>query len=428
MNALPSLAAGVPLPGARSTHATRRAALAELAAAGWPNRKREAWRYTDLEPLASAALDLVAPPAAGDRVGAAARALDDIVGVEHDRALVLLDGQRVLGLGAAGLAELEVVDPESRWSAFADAFAGAPAAARYPLAALNTAFTQHGLWLRVPAGTIIERPVHLVILSSGRPGLAAQPRIVVDVEPGARITLIQHFVDAAGTRGWTNAVTQLRQARGSSVELYRAQRHDTSCTHTSLLTARMAADAQLNAFYLELGGGLVRNDVEISLAEPGARVELNGVFLAGSGQHIDTHTIIDHAARETHSVERFRGIIGEHGRGVFNGKVIVRPNSQRIEATQSSDNLLLGEHAEIDTKPELEIYANDVKCSHGATVGELDADQLFYLRSRGLGDAESRELLTTAFATVVLDRIRTTPERNRALDLVAERLRTLGRG
>lgn len=428
MSALPSLAAGVPLPGEGSTHAARRAALAALAAAGWPSRKREAWRYTDLEPLASAVLDLVAPPATGDGVGAAGRLLDDIVGVERDRVLVLLDGQRVPGLGATTLAELEVADPESRWSAFADGFAGAPAAARYPLAALNTAFTQHGLWLRVPADTLVEKPVHLVVLSSGRPGLAAQPRIVVDVEPGARITLIQHFVDAAGTRGWTNGVTQIRQARGSSVEFYRVQRHDTACTHTSLLTAGIAADADLNVFYLELGGGLVRNDVEISLAEPGARVELSGLFLAGSGQHIDTHTIIDHAARETHSTEHFRGIIGERGRGVFNGKVIVRPNAQRIEATQNSDNLLLGEHAEIDTKPELEIYANDVKCSHGATVGELDTDHLFYLRSRGLSDTEARELLTTAFAAVVLDRIRTPPERTRARDLVAERLGTLGRG
>lgn len=427
MSAAVPLIAGVTLPGPAASHGMRRAALAALEAAGWPNRKREAWRYTDLEPLARATLDLRPSPAPDAAVEEAARTLEGVVGDERDWALVLLDGRRVPGLGAGTLADVAIADPASR-SSDATEHPAELAAERFPLAALNTAFTEDGLWLRIPAGSTVAHPIHLVVIASSRTRLAAQPRIVVDVERDARVTLIQHFVDVAdGVGGWVNSVVQIRQAPRSSVTLYRFQRHAAARTHTSLLSARLAAEAELNAFYLDLGGGLVRNDVELVLAEPGARAELGGVFLAGAGQHVDNHTVIDHAAGETESAEYFRGIIGERGRGVFNGKAIVRPNAQRIEATQRSDNLLLGEHAEIDAKPELEIYANDVKCSHGCTVGELDADHLFYLRSRGLAEAEARELLTTAFAAAAIERIAVESERARAQALVAERLRGLER-
>jgi Fe-S cluster assembly protein SufD len=421
------LTAGAELPGPAATQEARRVALAALAASGWPSRKREPWRYTDLEPLARAGLELMPAAAGGADVAAAEQMLESLTAAPRNRVLVLLDGQRVAGLGATAIESLELSAPESRWSSFAAGFAHQAPATRYPLAALNTAYTQQGLWVRVPAGTILAEPVHIVVMGSTRAALAAQPRIVIDVEESARITLVQHFVDMApGTTGWVNGVTQIRQAPSSIVELYRLQRHDASRTHTSLLSAQLAADAELSAFYLDLGGNLVRNDVEVTLAGRGARAELIGLFLAGAGQHIDNHTTIDHAAGETRSAEQFRGIVGNRGHGVFNGKVIVRPGSQRIDATQSSDNLLLGEHAEIDTKPELEIYANDVKCSHGATVGELDIDQLFYLRSRGLDAAAARDLLTTAFAAVIVERLRDESVRTLAQDLVTERLRALG--
>jgi Fe-S cluster assembly protein SufD len=422
------LVAGVPLPGPPPSASVRRAALASLEAAGWPNRRREAWRYTDLEPLARAAFELKPGPVVDAPLAGARSALHALDADVRDRALVLVDGRRVAGLGAPQLANLEVTDPASHWADMEASVAKALPAARFPLAALNTAFTEDGLRLRVPAGISIDLPVHVVIMSSNRPDLATQPRIVVDLEEGARITLIQHFVDASpGVVGWVNCVTELRQAPRSRLELYRFQRHGANRTHTSVLTAGLASGAELTAFYLDLGGGLVRNDVEITLAGAGARAALNGVFIAGAGQHIDNHTVIDHVVGETHSAEYFRGIVGERGRGVFSGKVIVQPNSQRIEATQRSDNLLLGEHAEIDSKPELEIYANDVKCSHGSTVGELDAEQLFYLRSRGLGDAEARELLTTAFAATAIELMGAEAERARALALVSHRLRHLER-
>ncbi len=162
----------------------------------------------------------------------------------------------------------------------------------------------------------------------------------------------------------------------------------------------------------------MRNDVQVGLRGVGARTELFGLFVAGEGQHIDNHTTIRHAAGQTQSRENFRGVVGNRGRGVFNGKVIVEPGCQRIDAEQRNDNLLLGEQAEVDTKPELEIYANDVKCSHGSTVGDLDAEQLFYLQTRGLSAADARSVLTTAFAATIIDHIRDETLRAQALERV----------
>jgi len=251
----------------------------------------------------------------------------------------------------------------------------------------------------------------------------------LDKRTSVPFNLVQHFVDCGQhSPGWTNCVTQIKQSPASQLELYRFQRHAEGHAHTSLLTAELAADASLTVGYFDLGGRLVRNDVHIDLRGVGARTELIGLFLAGAGQHVDDHTTIRHAAGETRSRETFRGIVGNRGRGVFNGKVIVEPKCQRIDAEQRNDNLLLGEQAEIDTKPELEIYANDVKCSHGTTVGELDAEQLFYLRARGLDAAEARRMLTTAFATTVIEHIRDADLRSQALEHVTARLLRLVAG
>jgi Fe-S cluster assembly protein SufD len=414
-----------PLPGAPATQADRRAALAELAAAGWPTRRRERWRYTDLEPLAEADYTLAAGAADASLVDAAARALDEAGGVDPARRLVLVDGRRVERLGSSTLGPLEIRAPESQWPSFMADFAARVDPARHPLAALNTAFTENGLWLRVPAGTDVGAPVHIALVGSGRRDVAAQPRIVVDVEKGARIAIVQHFIDASDVPGWTNCVTQIRQAADSDVDVQRFQRHAAARAHTSVLAAEVGAGAKLRVGYFDFGGRLVRNDVDVALTAAGAQAELYGVFLAGAGQHVDNHSLIDHVAGETRSVEEFRGIVGDGGRGVFNGKVIVRPGAQRIDARQSNDNLLLGDRGEIDTKPELEIYANDVKCSHGSTVGELDAEQLFFLRSRGLGPDAAREILTTAFAAVTIERVRDPELRALALELAGARLRSL---
>ena len=420
--ALPSLA-DRPLPGPGSTWSRRRIALAELAAAGWPQRRRERWRYTDLEPLAQAGFD-VAPAAPGDaELQAAATLLGSLTGTAPR--LVFVDGHFSRQLSGALPSGIEALDLDAQWSEFDSGWASDIATTEHPLAALNTAFSQRGLWVRVHAGTAPPQAVHVVHIGSNRLKLAAQPRVVLEIGEDARLTLIEQIVDAGAGSGWLNAVTQVRQGARSHLDLYRLQQHGERQAHTSLLAAQLAADAELRVGYVDLGGRLVRNDVDIALRERGARVELFGLFVAGAGQHLDNHTTIVHAAPETRSDEAFRGIIGDHGRGVFNGKVVVRPKAQRIDARQSNDNLLLGAHAEIDTKPELEIYADDVKCSHGTTVGELDPDHLFYLRARGIDADDARHMLTTAFAASVLERVRDEAWRARLVDLVTARLGTL---
>jgi len=420
------LTAGVGVPGPEPTRPARLHALAALGAAGWPTRRRESWRYTDLEPLAAAKFALVPDAIDRDSVAAARRVLADASLGDSARQLVLLDGERVQDLGASALPDVEVTSPEAHWDEFVAAFAKPIGAAEYPLAALNTAFSRRGLWIRVRAGVVVRAPIHLVLVGSARTSIAAQPRIVIELERGAEATFVQHFVDcAADSAGWSNGVTHLKQGAGSRLAFHRLQRHANGVTHTSLLSAELAESAELSAGYFDLGGRLVRNDIAIALRGPGARADLFGLFLAGRDQHIDDHTLIRHAAGSTVSTESFRGIIGNRGRGVFNGKVVVEPGCQRIDARQSNDNLLLGEHAEIDTKPELEIYANDVKCSHGSTVGELDAEQLFYLRARGLSDAEARSLLTTAFAATIVEQVADLDLRESTLAHVTARLAAL---
>jgi Fe-S cluster assembly protein SufD len=420
------LTAGVALPGPALTRAARLNALVELGAAGWPTRRREQWRYTDLEPLATGGFDLAPKALDRETIAAAQRLLADASLGPTARQLVLVDGERVAELGAAELDDVAVTTPEARWDEFVAAFAQPVGAKEYPLAALNTAFSRRGLWIKVQSGVAVAAPIHIVLVGSSRTNVAAQPRIVVELEPGARATVVQHFVDCApDSRGWSNVVTHVKQGAASRLDFQRLQRHAHGVVHTSLLSAELGEAAELRAGYFDLGGRLVRNDIAIALRAVGARTELFGLLLAGQGQHVDDHTLIRHAAGATVSSENVRGIIGERGRGVFNGKVVVEPGCQRIDARQSNDNLLLGENAEIDAKPELEIYANDVKCSHGSTVGELDSEQLFYLRARGLSDMEARRVLTAAFATTIVEQIADAELRDAALAHVTARLAAL---
>jgi Fe-S cluster assembly protein SufD len=403
----------------------RAAALADFAAAGLPTPRRETWRYTSLQPLAASPFDWAPPPPDRAAISAAVAVLAS-AGLGSAPRAVLIDGHLVAALSAPTVsAGIELGSLRHHWERFAERHSTRPAGAEHPLAALNTALLRDGVWLRVRDGVQSEQPIHVVAIASDRAGLAPQPRLVIELGRGAAATVVQHFLDAGDPAGWINGVTQIDLAPQSKLSLYRLQQHGARQTHTALLSADVAAGAALTAGYVDLGGRLIRNDVAVRLREPGASAEIFGVFLAAHGQHVDEHTRIDHLAPETRSAETFRGIIGHRGRGVFNGKVVVHRDAQRIDARQSSDNLLLGDHAEIDTKPELEIYADDVKCSHGSTVGELDEQQLFYLRSRGVAEREARELLTQAFAASVLERIDAASVREHAAHLVAARLRSI---
>jgi Fe-S cluster assembly protein SufD len=387
-------------PALRDGAPRRRGALAALESVGFPTPRRENWRYTDLKSVAGSPFDFAPPaPSSADVAAARERLAAAPLGLEAER-FVLVDGHPAAELCSSGAtARVEVLSGGSA------AGAGEERVREHALSSLNAAFAQHEIRVRVGAGERPSVPLELVLVASGRQELAPQPRVAIELEKGAELAVVLRLVDCGAPAHWINSVVRIEQAAGSRLAFHRLQEHGHEQAHTGLLAATLAADAQLAVAFVDLGGRLIRNDIDVRLAEAGAAVEMFGVFLAAGGQHVDDHTRIDHIGQRTRSDETFRGIIGERGRGVFNGKVVVHRAAHGTDARQSNDNLLLGEHGEIDTKPELEIYADDVKCSHGSTVGELDTDQLFYMRSRGIDEPSARRLLTVAFASSVLERI-----------------------
>lgn len=403
---------------AEDADAERRRAFDRFLAAGFPSTRSEDWRYTDLKPIRDREFEFAPPaPAAATLERVRARLAESGLCTSGEPCAVFVDGHHVSALSATAAAAGLAIEPLRP-----PAPAVAEPARAHPLAALNAAFARGAVSIRVPEGGSPEAPLHLVFVGSGEPDLAVQPRIAIELAPRAKLTVVMHFLDCGADSGWTNAVTRIVQQPGSELVLYRLQDHDAAQFHTSLVDAELGADARLEAGLFDAGGRLVRHDIDVRLAAPGAHVELYGVALAFAGQHVDNHLRIDHAAPRTFSGQAFRAIAGRQGRGVFSGKVVVHRDAQGIDARQRSDNLLLSEQAEIDTKPELEIYADNVKCSHGATVGELDEEQLFYLRARGVDEDAARGLLTFAFANAILERIGLEALRSRVADRIAARL------
>jgi Fe-S cluster assembly protein SufD len=393
-----------------AANAAQRQAWARFREIGLPSRQLEHWRYTDLGGLVDRKLEFF-PPAD------ASNARDDVrLPIILDRAtlgagvprVVFVDGRPVPELSDA--LSLPGVSLESAAADTAEALLWleqAPAdaqAARHPLVPLNTALTPYVTTLRVAAHAQLDSPVHCLFVTA-TPGHAWQPRLRIELGESARAVVVQHFIDLDGVDGWTNGVCEITQAAGSALDFHRFQEHGPSHLHTGLYRAELAAGAALRWFNADCGGRLARTDVDIILAGAQASAEVLGLLLPERGCHMDTHVQVDHAAPSTRSRQTFRAVVGERARAVINGKVIVRPQSQGIDATQASDGLLLSEHGEIDLKPELEIYADNVKCSHGATVGEIDPEQLFYLCTRGLPQHDARNLLTLAFVNHLLQQM-----------------------
>lgn len=386
----------------------KRSAMQRFAEAGFPDPRHEEWRYTNVRPIVRKAFEPATGPAGPlppqiDALGFAG--LDAIRLVFADGRLLpdrstvedLPDGVTVMGLAQA--IETRAGELAERLGAVADESDNS-------FASLNTAMMQDGAYVALAPGAVIERPIYLLFLSArtDQP-LVAHPRILVHAGENSQGTVIEHYAGQGGAAGFTNTVTELLAAPGAQLHHYLLQEQSTDGYHVGSINARLMADARLVSHNVNLGGRLVRNDLNVRLAEPGAEATLNGLVMVDGRQHVDNHTRIHHAAPRTRSEEGYRAVADGHGRGVFKGRVLVDKGAQRIEAHQSSANLLLSDDAEIDTKPELEIYADDVACSHGATVGQLDEQALFYLRSRAIEERTARGLLVYAFADAVIERL-----------------------
>ena len=294
---------------------------------------------------------------------------------------------------------------------------------KHGFAALNAAFVTDGAVIRVPANVEVEKPIHLVFFTdSDESALISHSRNLVQLGENARATVIESYAGVNGRDYCTNTLSQVSTAEGAQLEHYKLQHEGDSAFHIGYLHASCEKDSRIESHSISLGGLLVRNDIDALLVGSGSHIGMNGLYMTDEKQHVDNHTRVDHQVPNTSSDEVYRGVLNGKSRAVFNGKVVVHKDAQQTDANQSNANLLLSNDAEIDTKPELEIYADDVKCSHGATVGQLDDNMLFYLRSRAVDESTARSLLTFAFADEVIKRIKFAPIRERLEYTVAGRL------
>ena len=266
--------------------------------------------------------------------------------------------------------------------------------------ALNTAFFQDVTYIHIPRGQVVEQPIQIAY---GASSAVSHPRTLIVVGPDAHCTIVETY---SGTGAYfTNAVTEIVAGSGSVVDHYKVQLESSSAFHVGVMCASLGRSANFSATSISLGGALVRNEVTATLSE-GTDATLNGLYLVNGSQHVDNHTSIDHAMPHGTSHELYKGILDGQASAVFNGRIIVRKDAQKTDSKQTNKNLVLSDEAVIDTKPELQIFADDVRCTHGATIGQLDAESLFYLQSRGIGKQDARSLLTYAFAQDIVDRIK----------------------
>lgn len=284
----------------------------------------------------------------------------------------------------------------------AEAHLGKHASIDNPFVALNTAFLNDVKLVQVPRNTVVEAPIEITYEAT-RDGVAYHPRTLIVVGSGSQCTIVETYRGAG--RYFTNAVTEVVAGDGAVVDHYKVQQESPEAFHVATMQAKLGRSASYSTHSISLGAALARHDSNATLAE-GTDATLNGLYIVNGTQHVDHHTAIDHAMPHATSHELYKGILDGRAQAVFNGKIVVRKDAQKTDSKQTNKNLVLSDEAVINTKPELQIWADDVRCTHGATIGQLDAEMMFYLRSRGIGANEARSLLIYAFAQDIVDRIK----------------------
>ncbi len=287
--------------------------------------------------------------------------------------------------------------------------------------ALNTAFIRDGAFVELQADAVVDQPIHLIFVAEGQGEAVSHPRNLIVAAQNSRASIIESYICVRDNLYFTNAVTEISLGEGAHIDHYKIQLESEKSFHVGTTQIRQARDSQLHSFSYAVGGSLARTNIYTSLDGDAATCTLNGLYLTDGVQHIDNQTSIEHIAPNCPSHEVYKGVLDGRSHGVFNGKVYVHPEAQKTDGKQSNNNLLLSPSARVDTKPQLEIFADDVKCTHGATVGRLDEVAMFYLNSRGIGRESARTLLTYAFAADVLETIELKPLREQLERLVLAR-------
>ena len=387
---------------------TRAEALGRFEELGFPGLKDEEWKYTNVRPIA----ERVFVPSDEQCLGLVEDDVEHLFpqGLDAHR-LVFVNGRYAPQLSRPGRPG-EGVEIGSLAATLRDrphavqAYLGRYAdSGANGFAALNTALMQDGAWIHVQRERAVDRPVYLLFLATAREDAAALLRNLLILAPGARATVIEQYATLGEAGYLTNTVTEVELGDGAYLDHYRVQEESAEAYHVATTAVRQGRDSRLVSHSLALGARLARTDIDVDLAGEGAECSLDGLYVLSGRQHVDFHTRVDHRVPHGTSRELFKGILDGRARGVFSGKVYVHPDAQHTDAEQANHNLLLSPGAEVDTKPQLEIFADDVKCGHGATVGQLDEQALFYLRSRGLDHHQARAMLTCGFAEQVLDRV-----------------------
>jgi Fe-S cluster assembly protein SufD len=397
----------------------RSSAIARFESIGFPTMKQEAWRFTSVAPIAEGSFELAGAPT---RVPTLEQIRPFLL-FEAGYRLVFVDGfyQPVLSTpffdDIQSLAHVTTHRPDlvrqhlGRYATTEDR----------PFSALNTAFVDEGAFVHVPAKATIAEPIQLLFLASGDQ-VVAHPRNLIVLEREARASIVETYASLNQGAYWTNSVTEVVAGEGARVDYHRVQRESAKAFHIATTQTHQDRDSIVNVHTVAFGAALARHDIGAVMAGPGGTLILNGLYLLDGAQHADHHTTIDHAADHCASHEYFNGVLDGKSRGVFTGRIIVRPGAQKTDSKQTNNNLLLSTDAHADSQPQLEIYADDVKCTHGSTVGPLDPRAVFYLESRGIGAREARRLLTYGFAAEILGRMDVAPLRAQLDAIVRGRL------
>ena len=407
----------------------REDAMERFTQLGFPTTDEEEWKYTNLASLARQGFGLV--------LESQSPALDEenlkpfVYAEARGSQLVFVDGvysrelSSIEALPAGVVAEnlssallvgehREVV--RERLARYADYSASG-------LRALNTAFISEGAFLFIPAGVRVEVPVHLLFLSvSEASPTASFPRALIVAEQGSEATVIESYATTTDEPYWTNAVVEIVIEEGARLEHYKVQRESLRAFHTATTQVELGKDSSFDTTSITFGAAVSRHDINILMQERGAECWVDGLYIVGNGQHTDTHSLIDHAKPYCTSHQLYKGILDGKSRAVFNGKVFVHEGALQTDARQTNRNLLLSNEARVDTKPQLEIFADDVKCAHGATVGQLEEEELFYLISRGLSPELAQNLLTYGFAEEVINKVKIASIKEQLDEIVLNRL------
>lgn len=398
---------------------------------GFPTTHEEEWKYTNAVPLTRMNFEPM-PDGSSGSDGTDSNQLKQFVYEESCKSqLVFINGSfrpdlSELSALPEGVVALDLADAirDDRYSSIvSEHLARGADYDNDAFTALNTAFLSGGACLIIPKGVVVEPPVHLLFFSSPEASHSLYfPRVLIVAQQDSISTVIESYSSQSSTVYWTNAVVEIVLEEGAKLKHYKLQHESVDAFHIAKTAVGLGRNSYFDTTTITLGAKLSRHDIRIRLDHEGAECHVDGLYIVSDGQHTDTHSLIDHLKPHCTSRQLYKGILDGKSRAVFNGKVFVHPGAQQTDAQQTNRNLLLSNDARVDTKPQLEIFADDVKCAHGATVGQLEEEELFYLISRGLHPELAQNLLTFGFAEEVIDKIKIESIKSQLGEVVLNRL------